>query len=210
MKSNETQTPARPETGEPRAGWFTVPIWLVVVFGILFFWAENFLGNNAGEFNSQVYRPHSSYDELKSLQPMLPGGEGAALGKVVYEKTAGCISCHGTMGQGSSSPIVPPLAGSEFVAAKKPDRLVHIVLNGLTGHIRIAGKDYDGLTMPPIGTLAGLTDDQVANVLTFVRGNKDWGNNAAPVKPEDVKAIRSKITSPTTPTVQDLERIPVD
>jgi hypothetical protein len=37
-----------------------------------------------------------------------------------------------------------------------------------------------------------------ATVLTYVRGNKEWRNNASPVTPEQVKAIRQKVASRST------------
>lgn len=42
---------------------------------------------------------------------------------------------------------------------------------------------------------AGLTDEEIAAVMTYVRGNKDWGNNAPPVTPEQVKAMRAKVAN---------------
>jgi mono/diheme cytochrome c family protein len=39
---------------------------------------------------------------------------------------------------------------------------------------------------------AGLTDEEIAAVITFVRGNAAWGNHASAVTPEQVKAIRAK------------------
>jgi mono/diheme cytochrome c family protein len=37
-----------------------------------------------------------------------------------------------------------------------------------------------------------LSDEEIAAVLTYVRQNKEWGNNAPEVKPERVKAVREK------------------
>jgi mono/diheme cytochrome c family protein len=37
-----------------------------------------------------------------------------------------------------------------------------------------------------------LTDEQIADVLTYVRGNKEWGNDAPPVTAEQVKTVREK------------------
>ena len=38
-----------------------------------------------------------------------------------------------------------------------------------------------------------MTDEQIAAVLTFVRQNKEWGNDAPAVTTEQVAAIRAKI-----------------
>ena len=46
-----------------------------------------------------------------------------------------------------------------------------------------------------IGPTAVLTDEQVANVLTYVRNS--WGNEDAPVTIDDVKRIRAEIAGST-------------
>jgi mono/diheme cytochrome c family protein len=40
-----------------------------------------------------------------------------------------------------------------------------------------------------------LTDEEIAAVLTYVRQNPEWGNNAPAVKPERVKEVREKTKS---------------
>ena len=39
------------------------------------------------------------------------------------------------------------------------------------------------------------SDEDIAAIITFVRGNKDWGNKASLVTPEQVHAVRDKIAS---------------
>ena len=82
----------------------------------------------------------------------------------------------------------PPLAGSEWVNAKGFDRLARIPQEGLSGAFQVAGKDWN-LNMAPMG--AGLSDGDLAAVLTYIRGS--WGNQASAVSADDVKAIRAKI-----------------
>jgi mono/diheme cytochrome c family protein len=48
-----------------------------------------------------------------------------------------------------------------------------------------------------------LSDEDIAAVITFVRGNKEWGNNAPAVTPERVKAVREKIKNRPTPFTPD-------
>ena len=64
-------------------------------------------------------------------------------------------------------------------------RLVRIVLHGLTGPLSVKGRTYR-LDMP---ALSVFNDDQVASILTYIR--REWEHNAAPVDPETVKAIRT-------------------
>jgi nitrite reductase (NO-forming) len=98
-----------------------------------------------------------------------------------------CFACHQPTGLGLP-PLFPPLAGSDWVDAPKPDRLIRIVLHGLTGPITISGKPFvsPAPMMPPQG--ASLNDKQIADVLTYVRNA--WGHKASAVTPEEVKAIR--------------------
>ena len=48
-----------------------------------------------------------------------------------------------------------------------------------------------------------VSDEEIAAVLTYVRQNKEWGNNAPEVKPERVKAVRDKIKDRALPYTPD-------
>jgi sulfatase modifying factor 1 len=52
----------------------------------------------------------------------------------------------------------------------RPKRAIGVVLNGLTGPVKVNGKDYNSV-MPP---MSQLNDDEVANILTYVYNS--WGN----------------------------------
>jgi nitrite reductase (NO-forming) len=108
-------------------------------------------------------------------------------GKAVYAQT--CFVCHQPEGQGVPNQI-PPLAKSDFLGAKDKDNIIRGVLEGRTGPITVNGKAYNGTMIP----LAYLTDDQVANVLTFVRNS--WGNSADIVSAQDVARIRHELSPP--------------
>ena len=104
-----------------------------------------------------------------------------------------CASCHGTDGKGQS-PYIPPLAGNAAVADGDPSSLVNVVLNG-DAPLVVKGTP-DAYRMPQFRVQ--LTDDDIANVLSFVRGG--WGNSAAPVSADQVKALRP-ITDPSSDRV---------
>jgi cytochrome c oxidase cbb3-type subunit II len=114
-------------------------------------------------------------------------------GKEVYTKIGpgggGCVTCHQPTGLGM--PVAfPPLAGSDWVKGNK-ERLIKISLYGLSGEIAVNGVKFIG-AMPPPGTPPGsLTDQQIADVLTFVRNS--WGNSASAVTPDEVAAVRASI-----------------
>jgi mono/diheme cytochrome c family protein len=104
-------------------------------------------------------------------------GPGAKL----YERH--CAPCHGEQGEGVAG-IYAALAGSRAVTMHTPANLVHIVLEGgfppgTRGNPRPFG-------MPPFATV--LSDDDVAQLLTFIRGS--WGNRAGAVSGLEVSRYR--------------------
>ena len=136
--------------------------------------------------------------------PAAPGG-GNAAGQTVYMTV--CFACHQPTGMGLPN-MFPPLAGSDWVNAPKPDRIIRNVLHGVMGPININGKPFTtpAPMMPPQG--AALNDEQIANVLTYVRSS--WGNKASAVTPDQVKAIRDAEKARTAMWSEaDLLKIPV-
>lgn len=138
----------------------------------------------------------------KKLGPLVTSGGSA--GETVYKTV--CIACHQPNGQGLPGAF-PPLAGSEWVQASKPDRIIRIVLNGLEGPIHVKGMTYAAAPMPAQRDV--LSDEQIAAVLTYAR--QTWGNKASPVTTEEVKASRSATAGRTKAWTQaELESIPKD
>jgi nitrite reductase (NO-forming) len=132
-------------------------------------------------------------DKIASLAPVaaaaqssaagtLSQAEQAAAGKVLYAGT--CSVCHQDNGAGLAG-VFPPLAASDYLAANSKEELVRIVLNGLTGPVKVNGQDYNSV-MPP---MSQLTDDEIANILTYVQ--TDFGNKGGRVLKEEVAAIRA-------------------
>jgi mono/diheme cytochrome c family protein len=133
MNAEEPKKIADPSGPEPVAERSTVPIWLMMVFGFLFFyWGPLFLAENAGGFSKEVYGPYHSYDDVTLANPQDPEAKSRAEGKRVFDLT--CSVCHQPNGLGKEG-TAPPLAGSDWVQASSGDRIVRIVLNGLTGPI---------------------------------------------------------------------------
>ena len=102
-------------------------------------------------------------------------------GKAVYMQT--CFVCHQPDGLGVPAQI-PPLAKSDFLAGLTKDDYIRGVLLGRSGQIVVNGKAYNGTMIP----LNYLTDEQVANVLTYVRNS--FGNNGDAVAVQEVARIR--------------------
>ena len=111
-------------------------------------------------------------------------------GRELYATT--CSACHQLDGSGLTD-VYPPLAESEWVTGDE-ERLIKVVLHGLTGEVEVGGEIYSG-AMPGWGST--LNDAQVAAVLTYVR--KSWGNAAPAVVPATVAKIRSATAARATP-----------
>ena len=82
--------------------------------------------------------------------------------------------------------MYPPLTQTDWVLGDK-GRLIRLVLNGMTGEVEVKGQVYNNVMTPH----AFLRDQQIADVLTFVRSN--FGNDASPVLPEEVAAVRANL-----------------
>ena len=101
-------------------------------------------------------------------------------GKQIYTKT--CFACHQANGEGIANAF-PPLAKSDYLNADVK-RAIGIVLNGKTGEITVNGTKYNSIM-----TKQTLTDDEIADVLTYVYNS--WGNNKTNVKAITVQEVRS-------------------
>ena len=100
-----------------------------------------------------------------------------------------CYACHQQNGQGIAGQF-PPLAGSDWVLGNK-ERLIKISMYGLMGEIEVNGVKYNNVMTPPGIPAGSLTDDQIANVLTYIRN--DWGNSASAVSAEEVATVRASL-----------------
>ena len=113
-------------------------------------------------------------------------------GQGVY--ATNCAGCHQDNGQGAPH-VAAALAGSK-IATGRPDMPLRVLLNGKEGSI---GE------MPPLGQ--SLSDAQLAQVLTYVRGS--WGNSAAPISPAVAKEYRQLYAYRKKPwTDAELQRPP--
>jgi mono/diheme cytochrome c family protein len=94
-----------------------------------------------------------------------------------------CLVCHQADGSGVPG-MYPPLGPGSWVG-KDPKELVPILLTGLSVKVEVNGESYK--TAMPAQTQ--LTDQEIADVLSYVRSN--FGNSFTAVDVELVKKIRS-------------------
>lgn len=134
-------------------------------------------------------RPSRSTQGEAKLSPTKPLGLNAMkqfeLGADVYRREGHCITCHQEDGLGLPAAHFPPLAGTKWVNGD-PTRLIKLTLHGLMGPIEVKGKTYPGLV--PMTAFKGLSDKELAAVLTYVRNT--FGNSAPPILPDHVSQIR--------------------
>jgi mono/diheme cytochrome c family protein len=104
-------------------------------------------------------------------------------GKLLY--AAWCLACHQADGSGVPN-LNPPLIATTWVAGSKKT-LIEMILKGSKGQVEMDGETFHN-TMP---AQAHLTDQQIADVLTYIRNS--FGNKASAVRASEVKSIRSKI-----------------
>jgi mono/diheme cytochrome c family protein len=108
------------------------------------------------------------------------------IGQTVYLSL--CMACHQEDGRGREK-VAPSLLGSQLALAAPPIP-IRILLHGKEGPVGL---------MPPLG--GGLTDEQIAGALTYIR--RQWGNAASAVDPSTVKEVRAATAGRTRPWTND-------
>ncbi|MBI5799537.1 MAG: cytochrome c [Verrucomicrobia bacterium] len=158
--------------------------WPFVLLVVLLFGCFLHVESTGGAFRADVFQAG-----MRTLPPQTddpPAVKSYKRGAQLY--AAGCVGCHQATGLGSAALNFPPLAGSEWVVREKPDRLIRIMLNAVEGPIKVKDITYDNPAMLAFRDV--YSDDDIAAIATFIRGNAEWGNSAAFVTPQQVKAIR--------------------
>jgi nitrite reductase (NO-forming) len=138
----------------------------------------------SGKMLDQIYQPEggaiqSLPRERPAAAPARTREERIARGQRVFGNV--CAACHQPDGAGVPRAF-PPLAKSDFLNAD-PRRAIDVVLNGLSGPVEVNGVAYNSV-MPALG----LSDDEVASVLTYVYSQ--WGNAGHDVTQEAVASVR--------------------
>lgn len=178
-----------PEVSPITADREAIPLWLYLVCGFALFMAgSSFTG--FAIFGSGLCDQGPGGPVLatsKTAQVQAPE-DPMSLGKKIYN--GNCANCHQASGEGQPGSY-PPMAGSELVLGDK-DRLAALMLHGLAGPLTgVRGGAYGTQQMPGWGAV--LTDEKIANVMTYIRGS--WGNKGDAVKPEEITAARAKFAS---------------
>jgi len=105
-------------------------------------------------------------------------------GKTIYVQR--CMVCHQQDGGGVPH-LNPPLDGASAVKGKDKNRLIQIILKGMSDRVEIDGEYYSN----NMASHADLSDQQIADVLNYIRNT--WTNKSpVAVTVAEVKTVRSK------------------
>ncbi len=206
----QTHAAIQREKLEPRVGLEPLSLWLIAVYGLAVFFGGAYLGRYSGNFSGDGLDPLGGAPRPAKTSAAGPGGAAqtaeltpAERGKKIF--SANCATCHQMTGTGVAGQY-PPLAGSEYVNGGTR-RLGMIVLKGLQGPLTVKGSHFGTAVMQPWEKT--LTDQKIADVLTFIR--QEWGNTGGPVSPEGIAALRKDLAGhPESWTEPDLKAVPED
>jgi len=145
----------------------------------------------SGKIDDRIYLPEGgtiqTIPQESSLAPAAANkAERIVAGKIVYTRV--CMACHQASGEGIPMAF-PPLAKSDYLNADAT-RAIGTVIHGMVGKVTVNGNEFNSI-MPQLG----LSDEQIANALTYVYNS--WENNGTEVTPAMVDAARKKGPPPT-------------
>lgn len=138
----------------------------------------------SGKIDDRIYLPEGSavqsVDKKVEVVKASNKKEKVDFGKRIYD--ANCMACHQPNGQGIPGAF-PPVANSDYLNAD-PARGIEAIVHGLEGPIKVNGESFNSV-MPAMD----LTDEQIANVLTYVLNS--WDNKGGEITVEQVKKVRA-------------------
>ncbi|WP_110947244.1 c-type cytochrome [Pseudomonas bohemica] len=122
---------------------------------------------------------------VDAAKPVAATDASMVAGKAIYADR--CSACHTPTGEGAAN-LFPKLAKAPLINSNDPSSLIRVVLSGSRAGATDAAPTAPA--MPAFGW--NLSDDNVADVLTYVRNT--WGNAAPAVSSADVKDVREALT----------------
>ena len=126
---NDVKNNSRQDT-EPtvRSDSGFLPMWITGLLGFMIFWGFNHVSSGSGQYHELVYEPYASTNQLTSFLPADEFGLAMKQGGKIYSDL--CMNCHQPNGGGNPGQA-PPLAGSEWVLATGPNRIIRVPIRGL-------------------------------------------------------------------------------
>lgn len=158
-----------------------VLIFLVAITAIFLMSCDSSSTPGASSSTAEASTPTPQDSTSISQTSTSTPGASSLKGEKTY--TQYCLPCHQADGSGVAQ-LNPPLKNTEYVLGDE-SRLIGIVMNGFSEGVEINGDTYTN-PMPGFGT--SLKDEEIADVLTYVRNS--FGNKASEISAEQVKALR--------------------
>ena len=191
------------EKADLPAGSEPAPMWVM----FLGFVAAVIAGGQLGTYNGYGLESQPSFGAIVDPRAS-EDGAGKQLSPFELAMKKGetaygtCNGCHQATGMGAPG-MFPPLAGSDW-AMGGTERIIRVVLHGLSGPITVSGKPFSAPAPMP-GWGATMSDEDIANALTYVRNS--WGNKGSMVTPDMVAKVRGTEKARTAPwTGPELEK----
>lgn len=173
--------------------YLLIPFSLVVMLGIV---GAAFL--KGGGYRAEAPAPYVEPKPPGEDDPVPPDPTVMELGKTTF---AMCQACHGADGQGMQmgpQKMAPSLVGSELLLGN-PEAGLLAVHKGI---VKEAESPYVGQM---VGLGAGLDDQKIAAVLTYVRNS--FGNKASEVTAKQSAEVRKKHAAAAAFKRADLEEM---
>ncbi len=178
---------------EAQSGSKAVPVMTGALVGVMIFAGLSF-------WFGRSFIPSVENLPTYPKQPVVPAGAVAATpaaapsaGEQTFQTV--CAACHQATGLGLPGAF-PPLAGSTW-ASQDPETPIRVVLAGLSGPIEVKGAQFNSMMPPP----AGLDDEKIAAVLTYVRSH--FGNTAPAIDKAKVAEVRAALAGRSKPWTAD-------
>ncbi|MEM7379726.1 MAG: c-type cytochrome [Bacteroidota bacterium] len=137
----------------------------------------------------------------KPLQEMDTGTGSADIDRTVLAEGRRqyvnlCANCHGTQGEGMAR-FAPPLKSSEWVTGKE-EKLAMILLHGMEGPVKVAGKTYDiPDILPVMPSFSTLQNEEIAAIATYIRNT--WGHSEPEISSGTIGHIRFRTQGKISP-----------
>ena len=124
-----------------------------------------FLISQCGENKNKYDRPHENSSQSEPSESNEPAKQGNNLseGKTYFDQT--CAACHGLDAKGLPH-LGKDLTTSKFVAEKTDAQLLAFVEKGRPVSDPL---NTTGVAMPPKGGNTALTDQQILDIISYIR-----------------------------------------
>lgn len=188
------------EKEEPTEGFTPIPIFLLFIFSTAIFWGGIYLERYSGDFKWYAYDPDFEAHGGGAEAPVDTNSPEWLMARGEKLFVANCATCHQVSGMGSPG-VYPPLVGSPWVTGSE-NRLVKLVLYGMSGPIEVLGNTYNG-NMPAFSAHPSFRRDRdLAAVFTYIRNS--WGNTAVPILEAQVTEVRASVGDRAPWTAEEL------